>query len=100
MEPLTIVQMLEKTGFATGSVVQMFEAAKGLAARGHVVLAVTRPNSEMARRCAESSIEHVGLPLRNEFDVVSARRFARLARGRKVDVVHVHKGIAHAVAWG
>ena len=100
MEPLTIVQMLEKTGFATGSVVQMFEAAKGLAARGHVVLAVTRPNSEMARRCAEASIEHVGLPLRNEFDVVSARRFARLARGRKVDVVHVHKGIAHAVAWG
>lgn len=100
MEPLTIVQMLEKTGFATGSVVQMFEAAKGLAARGHVVLAVTRPSSEMARRCAEASIEHVGLPLRNEFDVVSARRFARLARGRKVDVVHVHKGIAHAVAWG
>lgn len=100
MEPLTIVQMLEKTGFATGSVVQMFEAAKGLAARGHVVLAVTRPSPEMARRCAEAGIEHVGLPLRNEFDVVSARRFARLTRSRKVDVVHVHKGIAHAVAWG
>jgi len=100
MEPLTIVQMLEKTGFATGSVVQMFEAAKGLAARGHVVLAVTRPSPEMARRCAEAGIEHVGLPLRNEFDVVSARRFVRLTRSRKVDVVHVHKGIAHAVAWG
>ena len=100
MEPLTIVQMLEKTAFATGSVVQMFDAAKGLAARGHTVLAVTRPSPEMVKHCAESSIEHVALPLRHEFDFVSARRFARLARDRKVDVVHVHKGVAHAVAWG
>ncbi|HVN32754.1 MAG TPA: glycosyltransferase family 4 protein [Thermoanaerobaculaceae bacterium] len=99
MEPLTIVQMLEKTAFATGSVVQMFEAARGLAARGHSVLAVTRPSTEMARRCAEAGVEHVDLRLRHEFDVFSARRFARLARSHKVDVVHVHKGIAHAVAW-
>jgi glycosyltransferase involved in cell wall biosynthesis len=99
MEPLTIVQMLEKTAFATGSVVQMFEAARGLAARGHTVLAVTRPDAEMARRCAEAGVEHVPLPLRHEFDVLSARRFGRLSRDRKVDVVHVHKGIAHAVAW-
>jgi glycosyltransferase involved in cell wall biosynthesis len=99
MEPLTIVQMLEKTSFATGSVVQMFDAAKGLAARGHTVLAVTRPSAEMARLCAEAGAEHVTLSLRHEFDVLSARRFARLARHRKVDVVHVHKGIAHAVAW-
>ncbi len=100
MEHLTIVQLLEKTAFATGSVVQMFEAAKGLAARGHTVLVVTRPSPEMAERCAQAGIEHVTLPLRNEFDLASMRRFARLARDRKVDVVHVHKGIAHAVAWG
>ena len=99
MEPLAIVQMLEKTAFATGSVVQMFDAAKGLAARGHTVLAVTRPSAEMAKHCADSGIEHVALPLRHEFDFVSVRRFAHLARDRKVDVVHVHKGIAHAVAW-
>jgi len=100
METLTIVQMLEKTGFATGSVVQMFEAAKGLAERGHTVLAVTRPSGEMAERCAAAGVEHVSLALRHEFDVVSMLRFARLARERKVDVVHVHKGIAHAVALG
>jgi len=100
METLTIVQMLEKTGFATGSVVQMFEAARGLAARGHRVLAVTRPSSEMAERCAAVGVEHVSLALRHEFDVVSMVRFARLARDRKVDVVHVHKGISHAVALG
>ncbi|MBZ5587351.1 MAG: glycosyltransferase family 4 protein [Acidobacteriia bacterium] len=100
MEALTIVQMLEKTGFATGSVVQMFDAAKGLAARGHTVLAVTRPSGEMAVRCLAAGVEHVPLALRHEFDVVSMLRFARLARERKVDVVHVHKGISHAVALG
>lgn len=100
METLTIVQLLEKTGFATGSVVQMFEAARGLAERGHTVLAVTRPSAEMAERCAAAGVEHVPLALRNEFDVVSMVRFARLARERHVDVVHVHKGIAHAVALG
>ena len=100
MEALTIVQMLEKTGFATGSVVQMFEAARGLAARGHTVLAVTRPSAEMAERCAAAGIEHVPLALRHEFDLVSMLRFSRLARERSVDIVHVHKGIAHAVALG
>jgi glycosyltransferase involved in cell wall biosynthesis len=100
MEPLTIVQMIEKIDFSTGSVVQMFDAAAGLAARGHTVLAVTRPNREMAQRCTEVKVEHVPLPLRHEFDVLSAHRFAHLARERNVDVVHVHKGIAHAVALG
>ena len=100
MEYLTIVQMLEKTAFATGSVVQMFEAAAGLAARGHTVLAVTRRDADLAQRFADAGVEHVALPLRHEFDLVSTRRFARLARERNVEVVHVHKGIAHAVAWG
>ena len=100
MQRLTIVQMLEKTGFATGSVVQMFDAARGLAARGHTVLAVTRPSAEMAERCAAAGVEHAPLALRSEADLVSMFRFARLARERKVDVVHVHKGIAHAVALG
>ncbi len=100
MEALTIVQVLEKTGFATGSVVQMFEAARGLAERGHTVLAVTRPSTEMADRCAAAGVEHVSLALRHGFDVVSMVRFARLARERKVEVVHAHKGIAHAVGLG
>ncbi len=100
METLTIVQMLEKTGFATGSVVQMFDAAKGLAARGHAVVVVTRPSAEMAARCAAVGVQHAPLALRHEFDIPSMLRFAHLARERKVDVVHVHKGISHAVALG
>ncbi|MFI5143426.1 MAG: glycosyltransferase family 4 protein [Thermoanaerobaculales bacterium] len=100
MKPLSIAHVLEKASFATGSVVQMFEAARGLAARGQRVLVVTRPAEEMAERCAAVGVTHVALPLYNEFDVLSMRRLARLARREAVDVVHVHKGAAHAVALG
>ncbi len=100
MESLTIVEMLEKTGFATGSVVQMFEAAAGMAARGHKVVVVTRPSPEMAARCAAVGVELRTLALRHEFDLPSMVRFARMTRECSADVVHVHKGIAHAVAWG
>lgn len=98
--PLSIAQMLEKTSFATGSVWQMFEAARGLVERGHRVVVVTRPDDRMATRCAQAGIDFVGMALRHEFDLGSMRRLARLARDRNLDVVHVHKGIPHAIALG
>lgn len=97
---LTVIEMIEKVSFGTGSVVQAFEAARGLAARGHGAMMVTRPDQVMADRCRQSGIEHISLPLRHEFDLDSMRRLARIATGRGVDVVHVHKGIAHSVALG
>jgi len=100
MQPPAIVHALEKSSFATGSVVQMFEAARGLAARGHRVLVVTRPDEEMAERCAAVGVAYQALGLRHEFDLLSMRRFARVARRHGADVVHVHKGTAHAVALG
>jgi glycosyltransferase involved in cell wall biosynthesis len=100
MAPLGILQVLEKTGFATGSVVQMFEGAVGLARLGHRVTVVTRPDAGMARRCRETGLDWVGLPLRHELDVASMRRLARVARVCHADLVHAHKGVAHSVALG
>lgn len=96
--PLSILQVLEKGSFSTGSVVQMFELARGLARRGHRVAVVSRPEGEVADRCRVEGIPFIALPLRHEFDLASARAFARLFDERDVDVVHVHKGIAHSVA--
>jgi glycosyltransferase involved in cell wall biosynthesis len=94
-----IFQILEFNQFNTGSVHQMFQAASGLRERGHDVTVVTRPDSTMAAKCAEAGIDYLPLPMRNEFDFLSARRLARAFRETKPDVVHVHKGVAHSLAW-
>ncbi len=96
--PLSVLQVLEKGSFTTGSVVQMFELARGLARRGHRVGVVSRPEGEVAERSRKEGIPFFPLPLRHEFDLASARRLARLIEERGVDVVHVHKGIAHSAA--
>jgi glycosyltransferase involved in cell wall biosynthesis len=95
---LSILQILEKGNFNTGSVVQMFQLAEGLSGRGHGVAIVSRPQGDVGQRAAERGLEFVPLPLKHEFDIGSARRLARVYDRRAVDVVHVHKGIAHAVA--
>ncbi|HMF09671.1 MAG TPA: glycosyltransferase family 4 protein [Thermoanaerobaculia bacterium] len=97
-QPLSILQVLEKGLFSTGSVVQMFQLAQGLTRRGHRVAIVSRPEGDVPQRAREEAIDFAPLPLRHEFDFPSARSLARLYDSRKVDVVHVHKGIAHSVA--
>jgi glycosyltransferase involved in cell wall biosynthesis len=96
--PLSILHVLEKNRFNTGSVHQMFQAAQGLQERGHRVAIVSRPGTEIADRCRAVGLELVPLALHNELDVFSGWRLARILREHAVDVVHTHKGIAHSVA--
>ena len=96
--PLSILQVLEKGLFTTGSVVQMFQLAKGLSGRGHRVAVVSRPEGDVPERAGEAGLDFLPLPLKHEFDLGSALRLARVYDERAVDVVHVHKGIAHSVA--
>ena len=96
--PLSILQILEKGHFNTGSVVQMFQLAENLNRRGHRVAVVSRGDGQIREKCRTAGIDFVSLPMRNEFDLASARRLAHVYRERAVDVVHVHKGIAHSVA--
>jgi L-malate glycosyltransferase len=96
--PLSILQILEKGNFNTGSVVQMFQLAQGLSGRGHRVAIVSRPEGEVPVRAAEQGLPFLPLPLKHEFDLGSARRLAGIYDARAVDVVHVHKGIAHSAA--
>lgn len=95
---LSILQVLEKGSFTTGSVVQMFELARGLARRGHRVAVVSRPDGDVGGRCRAEGIPFFAFQFRHEFDLASARGLARLFEERSVDVVHVHKGIAHSAA--
>jgi Glycosyltransferase len=95
---MRIFQILEFNQFNTGSVHQMFQAATGLRERGHDVTIVSRPDAMLEEKAHHSGVTFAGLPMRNEFDLVSAWKLARLIRVAKPDVVHVHKGVSHALA--
>src|SRR3954470_9824126 len=95
---MKIFQILEFNQFNTGSVHQMFQAAAGLRERGHEVTIISRPDAVLAARAAEHGVGFEGLPLRNAFDVKSIVALRRLIAALRPDVIHVHKGVAHAVA--
>jgi len=95
---MRIFQILEFNQFNTGSVHQMFQAAAGLRERGHEVTIVSRPDRVLEENARAADVTFAGLPMRNEFDVVSAWKLGRLFRESKPDVVHVHKGVAHSLA--
>jgi L-malate glycosyltransferase len=101
---MKIFQILEFNQFNTGSVHQMFQAASGLRERGHEVTVVSRPDPVLAARAAEREVRFHGMPFRHQFDLGTIRRLRRLIREERPDVIHVHKGIAHALAmaatWG
>jgi glycosyltransferase involved in cell wall biosynthesis len=99
-----IWQVLEFNQFNTGSVHQMFQAASGLRERGHEVTILSRPDDVLAARAAEKDVRFHDLPFRHQFDVGTIRKLRRLIAEERPDVIHVHKGIAHALAmtatWG
>ena len=95
---LTIIHALEKNRLTTGSVVQMMEAARGLAARGHRVTVVSQPGGDLEDACADVGVTFLPLPLKHEFDVGSARALRRFLKAHPTDIVHVHKGRPHFVA--
>jgi len=94
-----IFQLLEFNQFNTGSVHQMFQAAAGLRERGHEVTIVSRPDATLEARAGEAGVGFAGLPMRHGFDLPSIVALRRLIREKQPDVLHVHKGIAHALAF-
>ena len=95
---MKIFQVLEFNQFNTGSVHQMFQAATGLRERGHSVTIVSRPDATLEARAMEKAVRFQGMPFRNQFDLDTVRRLRRLIRQEKPDVIHVHKGVSHALA--
>jgi glycosyltransferase involved in cell wall biosynthesis len=93
-----IFQILEFNKFNTGSVHQMFQAASGLRERGHEVTIISRPDPIFEEKSHAEDIAFHGLALRNQFDLASIIGLRRLVRTFRPDVIHVHKGVAHAIA--
>jgi len=96
--PLRVLHLYPKGDFFTGAAVQLWELARGLAARGHRVLVATRPAEAWATRARAAGVAWVPVPMRSALDLRSAWRLARLVRAHRVQVVHAHKGRARTLA--
>jgi glycosyltransferase involved in cell wall biosynthesis len=96
-EPLRIFHLIDKNRLNTGSVVQMLAAAQGLQRRGHRVWVGSRAEGDLETACAKVGLPFFGLPFRGTIDPVSTQRLRRQLRRHRADLVHVHKGRAHAV---
>ena len=95
---MKIFQVLEFNQFNTGSVHQMFQAATGLRERGHEVAIVSKPDATLEAKARENGVAFHGFPFRHQFDVDTVRRLRKLIRTERPDVIHVHKGVSHALA--
>jgi glycosyltransferase involved in cell wall biosynthesis len=95
---MKIFQLLEFNQFNTGSVHQMFQAATGLRERGHEVTIISKPDAVLEAKAAEHAVGFRGFPFRHQFDLTTIRGLRDLVRAERPDVVHVHKGVAHATA--
>lgn len=100
--PLRVLQVYPKTDFFTGAAIQAWELSRGLAARGHRVVVVTRPSEPWARRCREAGIPHHELPLRKGLDLGSILALRRIVTAHDIQLAHAHKGLArtHLLAAG
>lgn len=95
---MRILQALEFNQFNTGSVHQMFQAATGLTERGHDVTIVSRPGAELQQRAADTGVRFRPIRMRHQFDLASMFAMRQLITELHPDVIHVHKGVAHAIA--
>jgi glycosyltransferase involved in cell wall biosynthesis len=95
---MKIFQILEFNQFNTGSVHQMFQAATGLRERGHEVTIVSKPDRVLESKALERNVRFRGFPFRHQFDLGTARALRQLVRDERPDVIHVHKGVSHALA--
>ncbi len=88
----------DNTGWRGGEQ-QVAYLVEGLAERCAPVFFAGRPQGALMKRLRHHpNVVPVPVPLRGEWDLLSAWRVARVIRTRQVDIVHAHTGHAHASA--
>ena len=71
----------------------------GLVSRDVQVFAVGRPHSEFSKRHSSLlGIRGFTAPLRNEIDLFSVRKLAKIVTEERIDILHAHTSHAHTLA--
>jgi len=88
-ETFTTVQMGTRLAWHGGEG-QMFNLAKGLRERGHRVVIVAPPKSEMVKRFGSEGFEVRELAVRTDFDLLAALKLKKILKKIKPDIYHCH----------
>lgn len=90
------VYVSEATGWS-GGCARLIELACGLRAKGWRLWIACRPEGELADAVRKNGLEIFPLPLKQDYDVLSALRLARFVSREKITILHAHHPKAHAV---
>lgn len=87
---MRVLQVSSARAFGGGER-HLADLARGLQQRGHELLVALREGSPLRERLSFLPEQNLcTVPLRNALDLASARKLARIARERKVDIIHAH----------
>ena len=81
----------------SGGAAQLLNLAKGLTGLGWEVVLGSPEDGEAAKRAKEAGIRHIALHPRQDYDLFTARKMAKLVDRFEIDVLHAHHPRAHAV---
>ncbi|HEX8146292.1 MAG TPA: glycosyltransferase family 4 protein [Pyrinomonadaceae bacterium] len=95
---MRVLQVSSARAFGGGER-HLADLARGLQERGHEILAAVRERSPLREHLSFLPAQNVyAVRLRNALDIGSARKLARVARERKVDIIHAHVARDYAPA--
>jgi L-malate glycosyltransferase len=92
-----ILQVSSASSFGGGER-YLADLANSLTDRGHQIFAALRPKSALLSHLKLSEQNIKTLPLRNAFDVPSARALSRFVEQNQIDVVHAHMARDYSLA--
>lgn len=81
----------------SGGAAQLLALAEGLRGRGWDVRIGCRPGSGLAKHSADRKLPRFEVALREDYDILSARKLAQYIAREKIEVVHAHHNRSHAV---
>lgn len=76
---------------------QALELINGLNALGQKNVLFCKPGSEISKRALEAGVEVVHIPLRGEWDILSALQIRSYCKRENVNVIHTHTSHAHMI---